>query len=430
MNIFWFRRDLRINDNAGLYHALRSGKNVQPIFVFDEQILNKLTDKTDKRVQFIHQTLLEIKSELNEMGADLWVFYGNPLEVFKNLVVKHTIQSVFANRDYEPSAIKRDDAITAYLASQSIDFKSYKDQVVFDTNEVLKDDATPYTVYTPYSNKWKSKLTADTFKPYPCNEFYQFLNQTEVTSMLSINDIGFKSSSFVYPSKEIKQGVIKKYEQNRDIPSIDGTSKLSLHFRFGTISIRDKAAKGQILSEKWLNELIWRDFYSQILFHFPRVEHGAFKPAYNKINWLNDEIAFEKWCQGQTGYPIVDAGMRELNATGLMHNRVRMIVASFLTKHLLIDWRWGESYFAEKLLDFDLASNNGGWQWAAGSGVDAAPYFRVFNPYLQTERFDPKFKYIEHWVPEYLSPNYPKPIVDQAFARNRCLQVYKEGLAI
>jgi deoxyribodipyrimidine photo-lyase len=293
----------------------------------------------------------------------------------------------------------------------------------------LKDDGKPYTVYTPYSNKWKSKLTADTFKPYPCSAFFQYLNQTAVTSMLTLNDIGFKASSFVYPSKEIKQGVIKKYEQNRDIPSIDGTSKLSLHFRFGTISIRDKAAKGQTLSEKWLNELIWRDFYSQILFHFPHVEQGAFKPAYNKISWLNDEVTFEKWCQGQTGYPIVDAGMRELNTTGLMHNRVRMIVASFLTKHLLIDWRWGEAYFAEKLLDFDLASNNGGWQWAAGSGVDAAPYFRVFNPYLQTERFDPQFKYIAQWVPEYLSPQYPKPIVDHAFARNRCLQVYKEGLA-
>lgn len=429
MNIFWYRRDLRLKDNAGLYHALKSGEKVQPIFIFDETILNKLENKNDKRVLFIHQTIVALKHELNDIGADLWVFYGKPLDIFKTLIQKHTIRSVFANRDYEPSAIKRDNEIKELLFASNIPFKSFKDQVIFDTNEVLKDDGTPYTVYTPYSKKWKTKLTNFYLKPYPTEKYFHQLNHSESTPLIALSEMGFKNFDFSFPSIEIKQGVIKAYEKNRDIPAINGTSKLSLHFRFGTISIREKAAKGQLLSEKWLNELIWRDFYSQILFHFPHVEKGAFKPAYDKIVWRNNEEEFKKWCEGKTGYPIVDAGMRELNTTGLMHNRVRMVVASFLTKHLLIDWRWGEAYFAEKLLDFDLASNNGGWQWAAGSGVDAAPYFRVFNPYLQTERFDPDLKYIKYWVPEYGTPEYPPAIVEHTFARNRCLQVYKEGLA-
>ncbi|MDI1233619.1 MAG: deoxyribodipyrimidine photo-lyase [bacterium] len=429
MNLFWFRRDLRIEDNAGLYHALKSKEKVQPIFIFDEHILNKLNDKSDKRLLFIYQTIQVLKNELIALGSDLWVYYGDPILVFKELLATHKIQQVFTNRDYEPYALKRDSIVKELLESNHINFQTFKDHVIFEKDEVLKDDGTPYTVYTPYSKKWKSKLTSFYLKPYPTEKYLSYLNQGLPHTLMSIESLGFKNSEFIFPSLEIKQGVIKLYEKQRDIPSIAGTSKLSLHFRFGTVSIRAKAAKGQILSEKWLNELIWRDFYSQILAHFPHIEKSAFKPAYDKIEWRNNEVEFEQWCNGQTGYPIVDAGMRELNTTGFMHNRVRMIVASFLTKHLLIDWRWGEAYFAEKLLDFDLASNNGGWQWAAGSGVDAAPYFRVFNPYLQTDRFDPEHLYIKHWVPEFLTPDYPSPIVEHTFARNRCLQVYKQGLS-
>ncbi len=428
MNIFWFRRDLRLDDNAGLYHALKESNALLPIFIFDTTILNNLEDKADKRVLYIHQTISALKKELQLHGSDLKVFYGHPLDIFKQLVVEYKLEKVYANRDYEPSAIERDSAIFQLLQVNGIELKTYKDQVIFESDEVLKDDGTPYTVYTPYSKKWKTKLTNFYLKSYPCQKYYINFIQVEATPALSLEEIGFHSIQFNFPPKETKQGIIKNYVANRDIPSIEGTSKLSMHFRFGTISIREKARKGNELSEKWLNELIWRDFYSQILTHFPHVVKGAFKPAYDKIEWRNNEHEFDKWCKGETGYPIVDAGMRELNTTGLMHNRVRMIVASFLTKHLLIDWRWGESYFAAKLLDFDLASNNGGWQWAAGSGVDAAPYFRVFNPYLQTEKFDPQEIYIKKWVPEYGTPNYPKPIVEHTFARNRCLEVYKKGL--
>jgi deoxyribodipyrimidine photo-lyase len=430
ISIFWFRRDLRLHDNAGFYHALKSGLPVLPIFIFDPSILDKLSNKADKRVTFIHQQLHKLKQELNALGSDLLVLYATPQQAWQTITSQYTIKQVYTNHDYEPYAIKRDKEIGELLASKKIGFNTYKDQCIFEHNEVLKDDGKPYTVFTPYSKKWKAKLNAFYVKAYPNQKYFNNLLKVEQRSTIpSLTSMGFESADGLFPSTEVAQSIIKNYDKTRDFPGIVGTSKLGIHFRFGTISIREKARKALALNQTFLNELIWRDFYMQILAHFPHVTKGAFRPEYDLIEWRNNEKEFEAFCQGKTGYPIVDAGMRELNKTGYMHNRVRMIVASFLTKHLLIDWRWGEAYFAEKLLDFDLSANNGGWQWAAGCGTDAAPYFRVFNPYLQTERFDKQLTYIKKWVPEIGSASYPKPIVDHDFARKRCLEVYKAGLA-
>lgn len=426
--LFWFRRDLRLHDNAGLYHALKSGSDVIPIFIFDKNILTRLEDKNDKRVIFIYETITALKHHLQALGSDLKVFYGTPNDVFTTLLNDNQIIAIYTNTDYEPSAITRDEGIKKLAEKNGVGFHTFKDQCIFDYTEVLKDNGEPYTVYTPYSKKWKAKFSDFYCKAYPNEKYFSKFIKLDKSPMPSLESMGFISSDVIFPSKEISKDIIRKYAEQRDIPAIAGTSKLSVHFRFGTVSIREKVRKSLQLSEKWLNELIWRDFYMQILGHFPRVVNEAFKPEYDKIEWRNDPDEFVHWCNGTTGFPIVDAGMRELNATGFMHNRVRMIVASFLTKDLLIDWRWGEAYFAKKLLDFELASNNGGWQWAAGSGVDAAPYFRVFNPRLQTEKFDPEFKYIRQWVPEYGTNAYPKPIVDHAFAKERCLNAYKVAL--
>lgn len=430
MIIFWFRRDLRLNDNAALYQALKSGKEVQPIFIFDVEILEKLEDKTDARVSFIHSQIARIKQELNEIGADLWVFHGKPMEVFNHLIHSHKIDSIFTNHDYEPYAKQRDEAIKKLTQSKNIALYTFKDQCIFEKDEIIKDDGKPYTVFTPYSRKWKDKLNASDLKPYPTSQHFNQFHKSNFTTLVSLQEMGFKQTSIKFPEQIFDKELIINYKAQRDYPAMRGTSRLSLHLRFGTISIRALGAFAKDLSEGFLNELIWRDFYMMILWHFPHVVNRAFKPAYDKIAWRNDPHEFEAWCNGKTGYPIVDAGMRELNETGFMHNRVRMIVASFLTKHLLIDWRWGEAYFAAKLLDFELSSNNGGWQWAASSGCDAAPYFRVFNPDLQTQKFDPKFSYIRKWVPEFEDfTRYPKPIVDHKFARERVLNTYKKALS-
>ncbi|MEX0635947.1 MAG: deoxyribodipyrimidine photo-lyase [Ferruginibacter sp.] len=430
IQIFWFRRDLRLYDNAGLYKALTSGNPVLAIFIFDKNILHKLEDKADKRVQFIHNSLHNIQSQLVEMGASLLVHYGTPEEAFELLTKKYNIAQVFTNRDYEPYAQKRDESIAAILKEKSIGFQSFKDQVIFDQSEVVKDDGKPYTVFTPYSRKWKAKLNDLYLQSYPTEKHFDAFLKTTPFQIPELSSMGFEHSIENFPPKTIKAGLIQQYAENRNFPGITGTSKLGLHFRFGTISIRKAAAAANNISEIYLNELIWRDFYHMILWQFPQIGQGkAFKPAYDSIEWRKDEGEFKKWCEGQTGYPIVDAGMRELNTTGFMHNRVRMIVASFLCKHLLLDWRLGEAYFAAKLLDFDLAANNGGWQWAAGSGCDAAPYFRIFNPYLQTKKFDPELTYIRKWVPEFESLTYPQPIVVHEVARKRCLEVYGKALA-
>lgn len=427
MTIFWFRRDLRLDDNAGLYYALKHCKDVQPIFIFDTSILNKLSTPKDARVSFIYNAISKLKNELQLLGSDLKVYHGKPIDIFHNLIMQG-LDTVYANRDYEPEAIRRDSEILSLCKRRGIPFIVKKDQVIFDRNEILKQDGTPYTVYTPYSKRWKEKLNDFYIKSYPTSNYFSNLKKTNPEPMIDIKSLGFEKVETVDVNPEIKRDIIKNYHKTRDIPSIKGTSRLSVQIRFGTVSIRELVRIAHNSNDKWLNELIWRDFYQMILYHFPETVDKAFKPKYDLIQWENDESHFKAWCNGQTGYPIVDAGMRELNQSGYMHNRVRMIVASFLTKHLLIDWRWGERYFAEKLLDFDLASNIGGWQWAAGSGCDAAPYFRVFNPYLQTEKFDPDENYIKKWVPEYKSPSYPAPIVEHKFARNRAIERYKSAL--
>lgn len=427
--LFWFRRDLRLDDNAGFYHALRSGLPVQPVFIFDTNILEDLEDRLDKRVLFIHQSIQQLQLELTSYGSSLDVRLGKPVELFRDLVADYAIHTVYTNHDYEPYAIDRDTAIAGYLNEQGIRFRTFKDQVIFEKEEVVKEDGSPYTVFTPYSRKWKTCLNAFYLKSYPSLKYAAALIQRSPLAIPSMQEIGFESEEFEFPDKELEKSTAMAYKEKRDFPAEQGTSRLGIHLRFGTISIRALARKAQNWNETFLNELIWRDFYHMILWHFPRVGKGlAFKPEYDRIEWRNKETEFRAWCEGRTGYPIVDAGMRELNETGYMHNRVRMIVASFLSKHLLIDWRWGEAYFAKKLLDFDLAANNGGWQWAAGSGCDAAPYFRIFNPYLQTKKFDPDLEYIRKWVPELNELTYPQPIVDHELARKRCLETYASAI--
>ena len=429
VNIFWFRRDLRLLDNAGLYHALKGDSPVVPVFIFDKIILDQLEEKKDKRVEFIHDALIEMQEKLERIQSSLEVYFGTPEEAFEKLISDYDVQTVFTNHDYELYAIERDERIKNLLAKKNIDLKTYKDQVIFEKDEVLKDDGKPYTVYTPYSRKWKAMLTDFYIKSYPAEKYYKNFFKQSPQSIPSLGSMGFKATGKSFPSKNPGEDLLKHYDETRDFPGIEGTSRLGIHLRFGTISIRKLVAKAKEVNAVFLNELIWREFYMSILWHFPHVgRHKAFKPEYDNIKWRNNEDEFEKWCKGKTGYPIVDAGMRQLNETGYMHNRVRMITASFLCKHLLIDWRWGEAYFSEKLLDFDFAANNGGWQWVAGSGCDAAPYFRIFNPQLQTEKFDKDLKYIKRWVPEFQEFDYPKPIVEHTAARDRCLKVYKEAL--
>jgi len=428
VNLFWFRRDLRLEDNAGLYHALKDKNPVVPLFIFDKNILDELEDRTDRRVEFIYQALQQLQQQLLKLGSTLEVRYGFPEQVYKELLQEYTVDKVFTNHDYEPYAQKRDTAIEQLLQTNGADFQTFKDQVILEKNEVLKDDGKPYTVFTPYSRKWKAVLTEFHLKPYPNKKYFKNFYKQPERKIISLPEMNFKAAGLAFPGKEWQGAIIRNYKEQRDIPSIQGTSRLSVHLRFGTISIRTLAAEAGGFNETFLNELIWRDFYHMILWHFPKVVGNAFKKEYDTIKWRNNEKEFSAWCKGQTGYPIVDAGMRELNETGFMHNRVRMIVASFLTKHLLIDWRWGEAYFAKKLLDFDLAANNGGWQWAAGSGCDAAPYFRVFNPYLQTQKFDPELKYVRKWVPEFEEFSYPQAIVPHELARKRCLETYATAL--
>ncbi|HRG84213.1 MAG TPA: deoxyribodipyrimidine photo-lyase [Chitinophagales bacterium] len=427
--IHWFRRDLRLEDNTALYQALTNNEQVLPIFIFDTEILETLEDKSDARVQFIFDTLMAIRKKLRASGNDIYIAYGSPLDVFKTLIRQYAISTVYTNHDFEPYAIQRDNAVSQFLQEHNIAFKTFKDQVIFEKDDVLKDDGKPYTIYTPYSKKWKLKLTADDLAPKPSEKYLRYLFQTPPLPEISLQQLGFLPTKIFIPGNQLNLEIVKNYHNTRDLPAVNGTSRMSVHLRFGTVSIRHLARLTQQVNEKYFNELIWREFYQMILAHFPHVVTKSFKPEYDRIVWRNNESEFESWCQGKTGFPIVDAGMRELNATGHMHNRVRMIVSSFLTKDLLIDWRWGEAYFAKKLLDFDLASNNGGWQWAAGCGVDAAPYFRIFNPQSQTLKFDPELKYISHWVPELNELSYPKPIVDHSFARDRVLKVYKAALS-
>jgi deoxyribodipyrimidine photo-lyase len=426
---FWFRRDLRLDDNAGLYHALKSGMPVLPVFIFDTDILSKLTNPADKRVLFIHKEIHSLKQQLEALGSTLLVFHGKPLEIWQKLIAQYPIKEVYCNRDYEPYARERDKSLYDWFLTQNISFKGYKDQVVFEKNEVVKADGSAFLVFSPYMRRWKERLSDQDLQPFLSKELLpENLYKSSPSTLPSLADMGFTPEDMAFPERDFDQKVIANYHKNRNFPAIKGTSRLGVHLRFGTISIRKLAQFAIKQDEKYLNELIWREFFMMALYFTPTAVNKAIKPKYDRIVWENNEAHFKAWCTGHTGYPIVDAGMRELNQTGFMHNRVRMIVASFLTKHLLIDWRWGEAYFAEKLLDYEQSSNIGGWQWAAGSGLDAAPYFRVFNPTTQAEKFDPKNTYIKKWVPEYGTPAYAKPIVEHKFARERALARFKEAL--
>jgi deoxyribodipyrimidine photo-lyase len=425
--VFWFRRDLRIEDNCGLFHALSENEEVIPIFIFDQNLADSL-NPDDKRIQFIYNSLNELNTDLSKYGSSLLILNNTPAEAFKEILKTFNVQNVYCNEDYEPYAIKRDKEISDLLLTHSIVFKQFKDQVVFSKNDILKKDSTPYTVFTAYKNKWRSTLRDDSLNPFDTLKFaHNFIKET--FHFPGLNSLGFVHSECTFPPDNPDDSIIAHYDRTRDFPALEGTSRLSIHFRFGTVSIRKWIKKGLELNDVFLNELIWREFYMMILFHFPHVVTRSFKPVYDKIEWRNNISEFEAWCIGNTGYPFVDAGMRELNATDFMHNRARMITASFLTKHLLCDWRMGEAYFAEKLLDFELASNNGGWQWSAGTGCDAAPYFRIFNPQAQALKFDSENNYIKKWVAEVETKNYRTPIVEHTFARERCLKTYKSLLS-
>ncbi len=429
VNIFWMRRDLRLDDNTALFHALKTRENVLPLFIFNSEILVRMTKGADYRINFLYDTLEQLKMELEKIGSTILVTYGRPLDVFKSLIEKYHICSVYCNRDYEPYTNYRDMEVERLLKMNRTEFITYKDHVLFEKEELVKKDGKPYTIFTPYKNRFLEKLNLDLVRANKTSQYFHNFIRMKPLTILPFESLGFTKVELSYPPKSLTQSLLENYQNNRDFPEREGTSRLSIHLRFGTVSIRKITALAMLHSETFLSELIWRNFYSQILWFFPQVTTRAFKPAFDNIRWENNQSMFQAWCDGVTGYPLVDAGMRELNQTGFMHNRVRMVTASFLCKHLLVDWRWGETYFASKLNDYDLASNNGGWQWAASSGCDAVPYFRIFNPELQTQRFDPDFTYIKKWIPEYGTEKYPERIIDHAFARDRAISRYKEGLS-
>ena len=421
MNFFWFRRDLRLQDNVALYKATLEKEPVVPVFIFDKDILESLS-KDDARVTFIYQTLKDVDASLKKNNSSLLVKVGKPIEVWSELVSEFNIDKVFFNKDYEPYAIARDLEITQFLRTKNINVFPYKDQVIFEESEIVKNDGLPYTVFTPYKNKWLLHFKDVSLEDNnPLENFHAFN-----ADFPTLKSIGFTESSIKVKSNNLEH--LEAYDMVRDFPFIDKTSYVSPYLRFGLVSARKFVKIALKTNAIYLSELIWREFFMQILFHFPKAVTGNFKSKYDQIQWRNNEEEFQKWCKGETGYPIVDAGMRQLNKTGYMHNRVRMITAGFLCKHLLIDWRWGEAYFAEKLLDYDLSANNGNWQWAAGTGCDAAPYFRIFNPVEQIKKFDKELKYINTWVKDLNELTYPQPIVEHKFARERALSTYKKGL--
>ena len=429
ISIFWFRRDLRLHDNKALFHALQSEEKILPIFIFDIDILEKIP-KDDARISFIYSELKAMNMHLESFGTEIKMFHGNPKEVFKSLMKNYTIVKVFTNHDYEPYAIKRDLDIKKLVSSNKIDFQTYKDQVIFERNEITKKDGKPYVVYTPYSRKWLEKYETDKPENYPSEDLLDRLYKKTKSETLTLSDIGFIETNIHIKNYIFNSRIINEYEETRNFPALDNTSKLGPHLRFGTVSVRQMVSRADAHENKiFLKELIWREFFMQILWHFPETHKNSFKSKYDRIIWRNNEKEFQKWCEGNTGYPMVDAGMRQLNKTGFMHNRVRMLVGSFLCKHLLIDWRWGEAYFAEKLHDYEMSSNVGNWQWVAGTGVDASPYFRIFNPTSQIQKFDKELKYIQKWVPDFQEITYPSPMVDHKFARERCLKTYKDALA-
>ncbi len=466
--LMWFRRDLRVTDNAALYAALKSARRVYCVFVYDTEILDVLPSRSDRRVEFIVQSVEELGRELAALGGGLTVLHGAARTEIPRLAAALGVEAVYANHDYEPAALARDTAVAQALQPRG--FFTRKDQVVFEKDEILTQGGTPFSVFTPYKNAWLNKLDAFFLKAYPVERYAEKLAPAPGSRKTpTLADIGFEPTNLRAlgisgGSREAKKLFadftprMKKYRDTRDFPAKKGPSYLSVHLRFGTISIRELArvawqslhAGGGEGAATWLSELVWRDFYFMILHHHPRVVSSAFKPAYDAIRWPNDANLFAAWREGRTGYPIVDAAMRQLNQTGYMHNRLRMIAASFLVKDLLVDWRLGEKYFADRLNDYDLAANNGGWQWAASTGCDAQPYFRIFNPVTQSERFDPEGAFIRRYVPELaeceartihapwtrpgaagiaIGTDYPAPVVDHAAARLRALELFKSARA-
>ncbi len=426
--LFWFRRDLRLHDNRALCAALTSGFRVMPVFIFDTSLLGRLRNKRDRRVLFIHRELAAIQETLARQGASLHVFHGEPVDAFRFFLETYPVHAVYANRDYEPEAVQRDRKVLELLKSRDAGFYLFKDQVIFEKGEVVKEDGTPYTVFTPYSNKWKRMLTNRDLEICRSEQNTGSFLPSTPRPLPEPGELGFTPFPVDFPGKTVSDALLEDYGSTRDFPALNGTSRLGIHLRFGTVSIRELTQQALDHGPVFLNELIWRNFFMDIMAHFPYVAEAPFKKQYAFIGWRNREEEFTRWCSGDTGFPVVDAGMRELSATGTMHNRVRMITASFLAKQLLIDWRWGEAWFAEKLLDFELSSNNGNWQWAAGCGCDAAPYFRVFNPVTQQKKYDPHGDYVRKWVPEAETARYTTPIVDLSLARERAITTYRKAL--
>ena len=424
-NVFWFRRDLRFEDNHGLFQALSQGIPVLPLFIFDRQILDKLLDRKDARITFLHQELRRMNRVLQNRGSRLWVHYGEISDIWKNLSKMEGIQGVFTNQDYEPYAIQRDQEVKRILTAKNIKFNTFKDQVIFEKDDILNSQNQPYKVFTPYSRKWRESLHEMDMLPFQSKELSNQFVQCPPSEIIALGELGFEKANQIFPTQIIDKKTIENYDTTRNFPGIEGTSRFGIHLRFGTISIRNCVRFALRHNTSWLNQLIWREFFMMILHHFPYVVHEPFRSKYKDMQWANNGHDFQTWCEGKTGYPLVDAGMRELNQTGFMHNRVRMVTASFLVKHLQVNWQWGERYFAEKLLDYDLSANNGNWQWAAGCGCDAVPFFRIFNPITQQKKFDPQFQYIKKWVPEFGQSNYPNPMVDHRWAREEALRMFR-----
>jgi len=427
LTLFWFRRDLRLEDNRGLYHALRENENVLPLFIFDDDIIDVLP-ADDHRVSFIYDALAGMHRQLTQLGSGLRVERGNPVEVLRAICGDLPVHAVYCNNDHEPYGRKRDEEAARFLKSKGIDFRQFTDHLIMQADEVLKQDETPYHVFTPYSKRWLEKLTDEHLETYDTRNIEAHFADEQYARFPNREEVGLKAARLKAPELQLDKQLISSYDLHRDYPARNGTSRLGVHLRFGTISTREVVKQGIKWNQTFVNELIWREFYAMIMHHYPEVVTRSFKPAYDRIQWRNDENDFARWKKGMTGFPMVDAGMRQLSQTGYMHNRLRMLTASFLSKHLLIDWRWGEAWFGEKLFDYELSSNNGGWQWSAGTGCDAAPYFRIFNPETQQKKFDPEGAFVKAWIPELDSQDYPAPMVDHRAARERCLKAYRKAL--
>ncbi len=425
--VFWFRRDLRVEDNRALYHALTSGYKVLPVFIYDTVTLDKL-ERDDRKMSVLKDCLLKLREKLLNAGSNLITLHGNPVDVLKKLLETYNIKAIYYNRDYEPYALKRDKEVTDFFTVKGIPCFSFKDRLIFEPDEVLKDDGSPYTMFTPYKNRWLKKLNSDCIKEYRSQDHLMNCYRTDLSVFLSPEEFGFICPPTTIKAPLLNREQIRLYNRNRDYPAIEGTTMLGIHLRFGTLSIREVMRRTIGINPVFTSELIWREFFMQILYHFPYVTKKSFRPEYDRLEWLNNEEYFRRWCEGRTGVPLIDACMRELSVTGYMHNRVRMVAANYLTKILLIDWRWGEAWFALKLLDYELSSNNGNWQWAAGTGCDAVPWFRIFNPDIQAKKFDPESLYIRRWIPEYGTPDYPLPIVVFSEAREHALKYFRNNI--